>query len=800
MNSKCKKNRKEKGKWHLSLLVALCCILAGCSKTTEETLSEGTTVYVAERLETAPGGGYGLPDGFKKPVYIEHSLFFQQENSDMQAVSKAAFAEDGRMLGIGEAEILFALPASGVVWKGGTEQDPSEEEILAMLDQAVEAGKEAANQPEKQISQIDPGKIYVRFYLKEYAVDQEQNLYLAVEYRKGRYFSAGYEGCIFCKYTREGEWVYRSYFPGLELALEGLAADGEGGISVLTAEGILALDKNGRKQGQLKTEGDNAKTPKTEILLGDTQGHVYFFVSEALTWHWKGWKPDRREGILLQEVEGLSGTLGLNQPAVCGGNVFYSSRGTLYEYDHETAQTRSILLWENSNLMEEWVSDVLPVDDDSILIHYEEPKLSGLYLLEKTPIEELQEKQPVVLAALDASIMLRDAVIRFNRQSEEYQVVIESYGYTAEGAESAYIRRDAAMASSNPPDLLSLEEWDLKSCVEKGMLEDLNPYLEDSTVVDKNDLIGNVLEGYSVGGLLAGLPIEISITALAGRVSQVGNLDRWTMEEVYELVERYPEQTRLLSDASDYEMNTRQYLLSRFCVYWYLEKFVDQENGKCSFDNAEFKKFLEWVGENGKEQVRESGFYTVGDRMPEDALLMDDRLDFMYAGRWEIMFGEDIRLLGYPTADGKGKARVWSHDPLGILAKASNKEGAWRFMEFFLSQMYSEEERLTVSKSQLLGLMEEWTKPEKIDETTEKKYSMYMEDTVIPFYGTSRELSEQVLALLEEADYAPSSIIEDKIVDIILEETESYYSGDKSLDEVTGIIQNRVQLILDEQR
>ncbi len=36
------------------------------------------------------------------------------------------------------------------------------------------------------------------------------------------------------------------------------------------------------------------------------------------------------------------------------------------------------------------------------------------------------------------------------------------------------------------------------------------------------------------------------------------------------------------------------------------------------------------------------------------------------------------------------------------------------------------------------------------------------------------------------------------VISIVLEEVEAYYTGKKSLDEVIGIIQNRVQLLLNE--
>ena len=327
----------------------------------------------------------------------------------------------------------------------------------------------------------------------------------------------------------------------------------------------------------------------------------------------------------------------------------------------------------------------------------EEPEMEGLYLLVKTLAEELPEREAVTLAAFSTSTELSNAVIRFNRMNGKYQVIVESYGYSGETAEGAQIRLDTALASADPPDLVSLQGRDLGRDVEKGLLEDLSPYLEASSMVDREDFLENALAGYTIGGSLVGIPVRFYVTAVGGRTSQVGKLESWTMEDVYTLAERYPEQTRLLNDAlymadtgkSSTDLETREHLLGSFCASYYLEEFVDWEKGECSFDSQGFRRLLVWVGEHTKE----SGEHSVSGRrtysrqgyLPEDALLMESRLDFESAAIWEVQCGEEVTLLGYPTVDGRGTANVSTEAPLGIVAGAGNREGAWEFLEYYIS-------------------------------------------------------------------------------------------------------------------
>ena len=55
---------------------------------------------------------------------------------------------------------------------------------------------------------------------------------------------------------------------------------------------------------------------------------------------------------------------------------------------------------------------------------------------------------------------------------------------------------------------------------------------------------------------------------------------------------------------------------------------------------------------------------------------------------------------------------------------------------------------------------------------------------------------EEYIAFLDSCIPSP---VEDKIIaSIVLEEAQPYFSGDKNIDTVIGIIQSRVQLYLDE--
>ncbi len=672
------RNTKRKRKFALAMcLFFITYVLSGCSKKNPALEEQAPAyVYVPKQLAASASGGYSLPDGFQKPAVESGQIYYMRQTYENQTIERTVFPEDDSAVDFRDAEILYSV--SAFAFEKGDGGNGNEEDVLAMLDTAMDPKSVHVVAGADGIVRVDPEKDYFRFSLQDYTVDQEQNIYFVLGCSGGSYFSMENMGSVLCKRTAEGTWAYRHFFKGLEPLNDSLAVDGNGGVYVLTSKGILAVDGNGHEAGMTGTEEYKGKNYSSERLLGDSQGNVYYFVLEEFDSQWKGMEVGFQGSKGLEEVKGLSGRdyMGFGTCVVFQGNVYFSVFESFYAYDRKTENNSEMFQWANSGLINTNVRECLPLGPDRLLVWYDEPGMEGLYQLVKTPAEELPEREAVVLASIDVSTDMRNAVIHFNRLNEKYQVVLENYGYTSETASAAETRLSAALVSSDPPDLLSLSGRNLEKDVEKGLLEDLSLRLEGSSVLDREDFLENALEGYTVGGRLVGIPVRFYPTVVGVRTSQAGGLDSWTMEDVYALAERYPEQTILLSDGG-YDMytgkrrilGTGEYLLGRFCAAWYLEEFVDWEKGECSFDSEGFLRLLGWVGEHAEEpdpQVGSHGSASMEGNFPAEALLIEGYIDFEDAAIWKARCGGEITLTGFPTADGRGTARVNVEAPLGI--------------------------------------------------------------------------------------------------------------------------------------
>ena len=77
-------------------------------------------------------------------------------------------------------------------------------------------------------------------------------------------------------------------------------------------------------------------------------------------------------------------------------------------------------------------------------------------------------------------------------------------------------------------------------------------------------------------------------------------------------------------------------------------------------------------------------------------------------------------------------------------------------------------------------------------------YNVRIGDDVHEVDEFPQYLADALVEQIEGMDFRPRSAEEEQIIEIVAEEADTYYNGDKSLEDVTAVIQNRVELLLKE--
>ena len=628
------------------------------------------------------------------------------------------------------------------------------------------------------------------------------------------------EDCSLVRLSQDGTVVGRSELPGVSPLMNTaslLAVSQEGQVFLLVQEGIYVMDSEGNLLAVLSTEEYRPQDEYgREQLL--TDGSSIYYLSGGGTYTLStlyeitqedSFQLARRDGILKD----MSGTFYSSS----SGLLCNKEDGILYQYSAEEGIWKEKLNWGDSSLAK-GASTVMEASPDTILAHYffyGGGNDAALFRLDRTALEDLPQKEILVLAVTNSWSDLDDDVAAFNQMNDQCHIKLEIY----EG-EEGLARLDSALVSDNPPDLLDLSWLDITKYAQKQLLADLNPWLEGSSVLNREDFLTNILEGYTLEGKLYCIPSGFYFSSYLGRTSQVGSGLGWTMEELMTLTAEYPD-SRLL-DRNNYE-----YVLNFLLCDYILEEFINWDTGICSFDGEEFSSLVRWIQEHTKNiylSYDESVDYA-GGVVPADMLLIRENIlnprDYaLQTYKWD----EPVTFIGYPTKDGHPCYRMNTSDALGIVSGSRHQELAWQFLEFFLSGekenfFYFSSRRDILEqdvKEEMEPLYERdengeiviyeqfWTKEngQMVEHRNEPwvkaRQFLNINGEEVAYYNMEQEQGDILMELLGNIDFTPRPQLDNDIISIIMEESAPFLTGDKSLEEVTDVIQNRVSALVQE--
>ncbi len=782
-----------------AIIAALLCIALGAltacgrkEEPTETQLGIDGYVYVPRLLDTSAVDTYG--NKYMKIDYLKvvgNNLYYlHRDEGSGSTLERIPLPEEAEMPGL--QGIDFGAGERLLDFSGGS---------YAYSEEALEGQRYSVS-------------------MHDYTVDEEQNIYAVVSENRYSGINVSESKELLCRYGADGQPGYRMPLDGAKV--NGMVPYGSGSLLLLTEDEIRKIDADGNVAERVSIEEyRSGRDIVSERLYGEPGGRIYYVIY-YIDATWEVMELVAEGGMRLREVQGFvwKNNVDTNIQGCHDGDLYFTlhSDDTLYLFDGEEGAARKVLRWEDSDIFNSSVEQLWPAGEDGILAHClsnngNSGSREEWYLLVRTPVEELPEKELVVLASFSPDLDLRSAVVEYNRQSERYHCIIEQYGHVPGTGDDtgASIRLDAALLSSSPPDILDLWSVDIYKYAEKGVLEDLSPYIEGSGTVRREDFLDGVLEGYTIGGSLVCVPTRFGLNTIVGRDSQTGLLEGWGIEDVYTLMESHPEMTELVSsgfrrldgpEGGRAEGKGRDYMLKEFFPAYYLERFVDWEAGECSFDSGEFRELLLWLeGHVEKEQPETAigGTTWVSDYVPEDALLMEARgVEFDDLLQIEVQIGGKARFLGFPTADGRGTAACRVMDKLGMVSHSLHKEGAWDFLEYFISRGAEDSYYLPTQISLLRDMAEKAADPQPGMLTDHYSVRIGIGDDVHEVDEFPQYLADALMEQIEGMDFRPRSAAEEQIIEIVAEEADIYYKGDKSLEDVTAVIQNRVELLLKE--
>lgn len=492
------------------------------------------------------------------------------------------------------------------------------------------------------------------------------------------------------------------------------------------------------------------------------------------------------------------------------GKILACGGSQLFEYDLDTQTAIPVLNWLDSYITADYVQGITQLSDGNFILYYQDwdKNTNELVKLTKTKASELPEKETIVVATLYGSNQgVERAIVDFNKSNTKYKVVYKCYyDFDAEWTETLYNDTIKAMnmdlVSDNPPDIIDLSSINISTLADKGVLEDLYPYLEESTVLKKTDFVPSVLKAYTLNDMLVTIPSSFSINSLIAKKSLVGDVESCTIEDLMDLSAKYP-------DAELMRYATKGSVLSQFLMY-NTKAFVDYQEGTCYFDSPEFIKILEFAN-TFDENLSYGGDYPT--QLRENKILLGslDIYDVVSYQMYTMMMEEPVTCIGYPTIDGSRGIYLRGNDIYAITSKSAHKEGAWAFIEYFLSDC--QDSMYINGLSAKADKLEEQFKEAMTPEYKKDSKGEYIKDEngeliEIPkstwtydsweteIYAATQEEVDEIKELVNAAKLYDMN--DEEILAIVSEEVAPYFKGQKSAQDVAKVIQSRVSIFVSE--
>lgn len=591
-----------------------------------------------------------------------------------------------------------------------------------------------------------------------------------------------------------------------------LAADGEGQVFLLAEDMVYVTGPEGNPAGTLNISEYQAAGNEnaSKRLAEGAEGRIYYILENAGRGELEVYeilkeKAGSETNFRLERLTAFRDELRTNGSY---GTVFASFSGLLYndndgilkQYQPKDGDFRELLRWSDSSLTGN-PAEIIWISEECLAAYFHMFEGTKLYLLTRKDAAEVPEKEELTLAITYPSPYLEQCVADFNWNNERYHIRLKTYA-----GEDLETRLDAELASSNPPDLLDLTYMDAGKYAGKGLLEDLAPYMESSSLLKLEEYWDGILEGYTVDGKLVCLPGSFGISVILGRDSLVGSLKNWDMEAIIALSEEYPK-ARLM------ENDSFQYVLEELLGDYILEQYIDWETGACTFDQGAFGELMLWLEAHTARRDLVSGEDDYeGGIVPENMLLLKaDWNSWSDPVRYEMIYQEDMSVIGYPSRNSQTLYYGIPYDLMGIVSGSKHKEGAWEFLEYYLPLADAEENwGFPVRKDIFDQKLEEQATPEYLkDENGEiriawgnpvmkAKSGFTIDEELVEYYFLTPEQAELLRYTVEHTSFSLNGGIKTEILGIITEEMNHYFNREKTLEETTAIIQNRIQLLVQE--
>ncbi len=501
----------------------------------------------------------------------------------------------------------------------------------------------------------------------------------------------------------------------------------------------------------------------------------------------------------------------------------------IYGYTPGDEQPTEICNFANSDIDMGYYYGEAPIflDDGRILITYYDydEQSNNILLLTKIDPSMVKEKYLITVGARYVNYNLKRALLKFNRTSEEYKVVFKDYSvYDNEsndyngGVEQ--LNKDLLSKTDAPDIVLVQYGMDVTSLSNKGVFADLEKLMDADETFNKSDYLENVLEALKINGHLYTVAPSVSFLTLAGKKSVFGDKTSWTMKEFLEMHRSLGEGEQMFSQATRDDVGATLLMVA-------IDEFIG-DDGKASFDSEEFKDLLAYLKDIPADySAYQDAWEENNNYWEEQELSYSKGLTKLYTSylygfnqipQLEAYLGEEVTLIGYPVGvEGSNGTLISPNQELAVTSSSKVLSGCWEVIKYLLSDEYQNKfsgeadqygntgsYQFPIKKSMIEKKMKNDILPNYYTTEDENGNEIQVkEDNTTWIGGTEvemRESTEEDAARLYDLilNAKICSRNNEEINQIIYDEAQAYFDGQKTVDEVVPVINSRIQILINQ--
>lgn len=431
--------------------------------------------------------------------------------------------------------------------------------------------------------------------------------------------------------------------------------------------------------------------------------------------------------------------------------------------------TYTIMLWADSKLEFGSLSSLEFYSNGSFLA------LDGnnLYTLTESSQGASQKKRLTIASFSEWGNNIDWIVSLFNQNSDEYYVEIINYCEQLD-YDNAVKKLNSEIVAGNAPDIFILSNLSPMVYENSEFLLDMYDFIDADESISRDDFM--ILDKLERDGSLYMVTPAFVINSYYGLASQFGDRFFLGFDEYLSL---------------DSELNED----SRFFYYTSMDDFLetsmifltgDLSNG---LNTVALKKTLATAKNIGEKYYTldldsTQEFASGAELLAQGQIMLEsctiESIRSIIDANKEV--GQKLSYIGWPTVDETCGSYIMPYELLGINAQSENSEGAWEFIKYCISdgevQKRLRVDNLPIQKSMLETAIE---------------LAYRNEDTI-----NNKELEEELLFnLIDEISiiYCRGDTV---INDIVMQNAQAYFTGDKELDDVVNLIESTVNLYLGE--